>query len=640
MNCPNCNTELNDNAKFCKNCGEKILTTVEEKQEKEKIIKKEEIVNNTQKNNNNNNNQTNYNAEVPEKNVLKEKLNEFWKKLNIIEKILTCLSGVFLLELIISIIAGKQFAMIISIIQIVGIIITFLIEKNVIKTSHKWLKYIIPVICILLTFLYFNLFSSQKIDYRDAEKIVWTEMIIANNLPEPPKTTGDIESNTDERLCLDIYNISIKQFYEYIEKCKNVGFTIDNQKSEYNYSAYNEDGYCLKLYYSDYDDQMNIDLSISKKYENITWSESAIAKLIPTPKSLVGEIIEDNEKKYDVIISNMTLQDYTEYISLCENSGFTNNVEKNERTYNAKNNENYRLCIEYIGNNVIEITIEEPEYDVNLSVECVENWVFSKYNVEIYIDDSFESTLTHGATEDYSLKLSKGTHKIKFVNEEDESITGEFTTEVGQNGKIELKLNCYSYEISIESKSNSVIKSEEPKEEDKKEESVTEDPKVEEKKEEPITEEPKNEDKKEEPATEEPKEEVKEENKVSVSYSTNDYETAKNGNTGVYSYIKEGKFYDIYYIIDFDNGFVYYFNEGEGNDWCDKLKIKSGDLNSKLLYTYHDGGDTWDEALYFKYKNQPSILIMEDGNHFQNEFEPTNLDKALKLRDTKNIKDR
>ena len=95
------------------------------------------------------------------------------------------------------------------------------------------------------------------------------------------------------------------------------------------------------------------------------------------------------------------------------------------------------------------------------------------------------------------------------------------------------------------------------------------------------------------------------------------------------------------YNVDKENNrFVYYFNEGEDNNWCDKLKIKSGDLNSTLLFTYHDGGDTWDEALYFKYKNQPSILIMEDGNHFKYQFEPTNLNKALKLRDAKTITER
>ena len=57
-----------------------------------------------------------------------------------------------------------------------------------------------------------------------------------------------------------------------------------------------------------------------------------------------------------------------------------------------------------------------------------------------------------------------------------------------------------------------------------------------------------------------------------VYYSTNDYETAIKGNTGVFAYVSEGKFYD-----------VYYFLEGEGNDFCDKLKIDFGLLGAIWL---------------------------------------------------------
>lgn len=41
-----------------------------------------------------------------------------------------------------------------------------------------------------------------------------------------------------------------------------------------------------------------------------------------------------------------------------------------------------------------------------------------------------------------------------------------------------------------------------------------------------------------------------------VSYSTNTKATVKNGDTGVYAYKKSGA-YDIYYVIDFDEGYVY-----------------------------------------------------------------------------------
>lgn len=125
-----------------------------------------------------------------------------------------------------------------------------------------------------------------------------------------------------------------------------------------------------------------------------------------------------------------------------------------------------------------------------------------------------------------------------------------------------------------------------------------------------------------------------------VYYSTNDYETAKKGNTGVFAYVREGKLYDIYYIIDFDEGYVYYFLEGEGNDFCDKLKIDFGDLNTYVSFTYHDGDDVWSERLHFKYENVPTILIWNDADGFPYEYTPTNLEEALLLRNTKKTKER
>ncbi len=124
-----------------------------------------------------------------------------------------------------------------------------------------------------------------------------------------------------------------------------------------------------------------------------------------------------------------------------------------------------------------------------------------------------------------------------------------------------------------------------------------------------------------------------------VYYSTNDLKTAKKGNSGVFSYVKQGKVYDIYIIIDFDEGYYYYFLERDGNTFCDRLRIDEGDLNSHIIVTYHDGGDEWQNLLYFKYANQPDHLILLDGNHLEFDFYPTDLEKALKIRETKTIHD-
>ncbi len=125
----------------------------------------------------------------------------------------------------------------------------------------------------------------------------------------------------------------------------------------------------------------------------------------------------------------------------------------------------------------------------------------------------------------------------------------------------------------------------------------------------------------------------------SVSYSSNNKVDAKKGNKGIYAYKSLGKSYDIYYIIDFDEQYVYCFQEGDSNTTCERIKIVSGTLNDYVLITYHDGGDTWDNALHFKWVNQPDILVVEDSDHFEWEYTTTDLSAALQKMSTKNIID-
>ena len=113
----------------------------------------------------------------------------------------------------------------------------------------------------------------------------------------------------------------------------------------------------------------------------------------------------------------------------------------------------------------------------------------------------------------------------------------------------------------------------------------------------------------------------------------------KEGNTGVYSYKNKSGSYDVYWIIDFDEGYVYNFTDGNGENYCDKVKIVSGDLNDKVTVTWHDHGDQWSWYLHFKYVNSPVTLIVNDHNGLAIDFTTTDLDDALKIRDTKNIKE-
>jgi len=122
-------------------------------------------------------------------------------------------------------------------------------------------------------------------------------------------------------------------------------------------------------------------------------------------------------------------------------------------------------------------------------------------------------------------------------------------------------------------------------------------------------------------------------------YSTNTYDVAKEGNMGIFSYKSKGGTYDVYWIINFDEGYVYWFTEGNGESTCDKVAIVSGDLNDKVAVTWHMGGDEWTWYLHFKYVGFPETLVVNDHYGTAIEFGTTDLDDALKLRDTKKIKE-
>ena len=135
---------------------------------------------------------------------------------------------------------------------------------------------------------------------------------------------------------------------------------------------------------------------------------------------------------------------------MCIDKGFIVDSHDTEKAYFAKNSEGYRLSVEYQGNNVICIAVDEPEYEVNIEVECVANWFFSKYDVDIYVHGSLAGRIAHGASESITVTLTKGVYEIKFVNAEDDDVTGITSIDIQKDEMIKYKISCSSTKISVE----------------------------------------------------------------------------------------------------------------------------------------------------------------------------------------------
>ncbi len=250
-------------------------------------------------------------------------------------------------------------------------------------------------------------------------------------------------------------------------------------------------------------------------------------------------------------------------------------------------------------------TFTPDTFDVYFDIYSKWNLLFNKYDIEIYIDDREIGTVSNGNRFQKLENIVAGKHTFYAYKVGDHSVLGTKTLNVYGEMTFKCDLDHSSYSIDL---INIDMFDSVPTPTPKPTPTPTPKPTI-----------------------------IPNDARY---HSSHDSSVAKKGNTGVYSYVSSKTSYDIYYIIDFDEGYVYRFIEGNGDDSCDKVQMESGDLNSVLIITYYDGDEKWSYGLNFKWKNQPdNILFLQEQNGKTYEYIPTDLEKAIILRNTKRIID-
>lgn len=191
-------------------------------------------------------------------------------------------------------------------------------------------------------------------------KIKWDEMVLGEQLPEPPATKGEIHENSADRLWVDIKNVSDKQYADYVDACKEMEFTVDCVSNSSAYSAYNADGYKLSL--SHYGDKSDLSIKLEKPMEmsGISWPDSKAGNQLPVPESTIGKFAHEYDDNFFVYIGNTSKTDYNDYIKACSDMGFTVNYNKGDNYYYADNGEGWHISLKYEGNNIMSIDIDAP----------------------------------------------------------------------------------------------------------------------------------------------------------------------------------------------------------------------------------------------------------------------------------------
>ena len=97
------------------------------------------------------------------------------------------------------------------------------------------------------------------------------------------------------------------------------------------------------------------------EFSEIQWPKTDIAKLIPVPKSTIGNIKWSESYGFVIYVAETPIEDYAAYVSECEKRGFTLKSRKGEDFFFGHNSDGYHVHITYEGNDVMFVRIDDPE---------------------------------------------------------------------------------------------------------------------------------------------------------------------------------------------------------------------------------------------------------------------------------------
>ena len=191
------------------------------------------------------------------------------------------------------------------------------------------------------------------------KKINWADMELGDRLPEPPSKRGDVITNSDEGLYVRLEKVTDAQYNDYYDACVEMGFNIDGDKTSFSYEAYDAEGYHLRLSHAG--DDLTIDLECPPEFSEIEWPNSTAGNLLPAPKSSTGKFSFEHDNSFYVELGNTSKEDYNEYVKACSENGFTIDYNKGDDYYYADNADGWHLSLNYEGNNIMAIRIDEPD---------------------------------------------------------------------------------------------------------------------------------------------------------------------------------------------------------------------------------------------------------------------------------------
>ena len=227
------------------------------------------------------------------------------------------------------------------------------------RTGLKVIAIIVGIIVAIFIIASCNSACSQQ---ADSTKEDWPTGPLAQMIPSMDRKCKWVSESKDS-LSIDVVDRINKSDYDnYVNKCKEWGYTIEAEGDSDEYEAFNTEGYKLEVDFQDFNKkEIDIHLYAPKANGDLVWPTKGLATKVPNPGKTKGKIVNDSAKQFDAYVGEMDKNAYNAYVEKCIEAGFNIDYDKGDKVFTADNKAGDSLRIQYEGFNTISISIDVAE---------------------------------------------------------------------------------------------------------------------------------------------------------------------------------------------------------------------------------------------------------------------------------------
>lgn len=245
-------------------------------------------------------------------------------------------------------------ALVIAVIQLLLMVSAAMIRKDIFPVNLVYRYPKLPVLMLAFSLLLigpFCYFSSEDqyngyLEERSRQTFTWPRSGLAEELPEPISDYGEIWTDNDLEFRVDMYNVSESRYNSYVKACKRMGFDDVLYEYEGSFSAVNEEGYDLNIWWSS-NNEMSVTLRSPKKLEYLELPDNEMLSLLPEIENPYGRIDADRSGYFAICLGHIYDNSYKDYVSKCREAGFIKNYERKSDMYQAEDSEGNLLLLDF-----------------------------------------------------------------------------------------------------------------------------------------------------------------------------------------------------------------------------------------------------------------------------------------------------